>query len=136
MGRKHRDALPAEVEALQAQFDDWRRQRAKGTRIPEEMRKAAGEAGRRFGISLVGRALRVGYYQLKRWAGAKAASDEPAPNPDALFVEWTPNLFRPPASEATCVVELEKKNGTRLRVSARDAESVDWFRMKEAFLEA
>jgi hypothetical protein len=39
--------------------------------------------------------------------------------------------------EATrCVVELEKGNGAKLRVCVRDAATVDWCCVKEAFLGA
>jgi hypothetical protein len=34
------------------------------------------------------------------------------------------------------VIELEKGNGTRMRISVGDAATVDWGRMKEAFLGA
>jgi hypothetical protein len=33
-------------------------------------------------------------------------------------------------------VELEKGNGTRMRIFVRDGATVDWCRMKEAFLGA
>jgi hypothetical protein len=33
-----------------------------------------------------------------------------------------------------CVVELEKGNGTRMRICVGDAAAIDWARMKEAFL--
>jgi len=36
----------------------------------------------------------------------------------------------------TCVVELEKGNGTRMRICVRDAAGVDWGKLKEAFLGA
>jgi hypothetical protein len=133
MDTNHRDALPAEFGEVRAQFDNWRHRRSKGERIPEELWSAAGDAGRRFGVSRVCRALRLDYYQLKRRSGSNGEADEPAVDPAALFVEWK---MPPGEREPVCVVELEKKNGTRLRVSARDAEAVDWFRIKEAFLGA
>jgi len=37
---------------------------------------------------------------------------------------------------ASCVVELEKGNGAKLRVSVGDAATIDWCRLKEAFLGA
>jgi hypothetical protein len=35
-----------------------------------------------------------------------------------------------------CVVELEKGNGTRMRICVREAVAVDWGKLKEAFLGA
>jgi hypothetical protein len=34
------------------------------------------------------------------------------------------------------MVELEKGNGTRMRICVRDRATVDWCRLKEAFLGA
>ena len=42
----------------------------------------------------------------------------------------------PAAERVGCVVELEKGNGTRMRICVRDGAAVDWSRMKEAFLGA
>ena len=35
-----------------------------------------------------------------------------------------------------CIIELEKGNGTRMRICVHDGAAVDWSRMKEAFLGA
>jgi hypothetical protein len=35
-----------------------------------------------------------------------------------------------------CVIELEKGNGTRMRICVEEAATVDWSRIKEAFLGA
>ena len=35
-----------------------------------------------------------------------------------------------------CVVELEKGNGTRMRICVREPAGVDWGKLKEAFLGA
>jgi hypothetical protein len=43
-----------------------------------------------------------------------------------------------PVAEAgvACVVELDKGNGTRMRICVRDTVAVDWGKLKEAFLGA
>jgi hypothetical protein len=77
----------------------------------------------------VSRALRLDYYQLKRRAGRGEVAVPTSP----VFVELGAQ-----ATEAglACVVELEKGNGTRMRISVREAVSVDWGKLKEAFLGA
>jgi hypothetical protein len=50
-----------------------------------------------------------------------------------VFVE----LDGPAAAEGlACLVELEKGNGTRMRICVRDPVAVDWSKLKEAFLGA
>jgi hypothetical protein len=40
------------------------------------------------------------------------------------------------AERVGCIVELEKGNGTRMRICVHDGAAVDWSRLKEAFLGA
>jgi hypothetical protein len=40
------------------------------------------------------------------------------------------------AGSVGCIIELEKGNGARMRICVREGASVDWSRMKEAFLGA
>jgi hypothetical protein len=75
------------------------------------------------------------YYQLKR----RAAEEEAHAARRAVFVELQET--RPVEEPGTgaglaCVVELQKGNGTRMRICVREAASVDWGKVKEAFLGA
>lgn len=124
--------LPVAIERVQAQFNIWRAQKRKGERIPEPLWQAAADAARRHGVYPVSRAVRLGYSHLKRRAGGgrpcrNAESREPE------FVELDGGV----AGECVgCIVELEKGNGTRMRISVRDGAAVDWCRVTEAFLGA
>jgi hypothetical protein len=127
MGERGEETLPAAVEHVRMGLAQWRGRRRRGERIPEELWDAAARAGREYGVCRVSRALGLDYGSLKRRVGDGSG--------DALFVE----LAGPrPGAEAPagCVVELEKGNGARLRVCVRDAATVDWCRVKEAFLGA
>ena len=116
---------------VRAELQAWRGQRRKGDRIPEEVWRRAARAVRQYGLNPVSRALRLDYYQLRRWT---ARVDGPGPaNHGSVFVE-----VKGAAGEAglACVVELEKGNGTRMRICVRDTVAVDWCKLKEAFLGA
>jgi hypothetical protein len=118
----------AEVRvALQA----WRGQRRKGDRIPEEVWRRAARAVQQYGLNPVSQALRLDYYQLKRWAGREDAQGAKSRGPVFVEVEGV-------AGEAglACVIELEKGNGARMRICVRETTAVDWARLKEAFLGA
>jgi hypothetical protein len=132
MNRKARRAETA-VASVRAQFDAWRGQRRRGERIPEELWRAAAGAARAHGVHLVSRALGLDYVQLKQRVGGVVRARPVLERAPALFVE-----LKGPADEsaAACVVELEKSNGTRMRICVREAATVDWCRMKEAFLGA
>jgi len=74
---------------------------------------------------------------LKRWAGRVGARRETSREP--VFVEVSSGLGgKGPGTETdlACVVELEKSNGTRMRIAVREAATVDWAKLKEAFLGA
>jgi hypothetical protein len=134
MGTKQIKELPAEVKQVRGQLEEWRGQRRHGQRIPEELWGAAVRAARRHGLNLVGRALGLDYYQLKRRLGPNEAKKRPAQVAEAVFVELAAS--KPEGADGLCVVELEKENGAKVRVSVRDASAVDWRQVKEAFLGA
>lgn len=132
MKRKARRVETA-VASVRAQFEAWRGQRRRGERIPEELWRAAMGAARAHGVHPVSRALGLDYVQLKQRVGGPVSARSVPESAPALFVE----LERAAAdSAAACVVELEKSNGTRMRICVREAATVDWGRMKEAFLGA
>jgi hypothetical protein len=125
----------AGLESLRTNLERWRGQRSKGARIPDGLWRQAVEAVRRYGLNPVSRALRLDYYQLKR----RATEEEARGAGRAVFVELqeTRPVEEPGAGAGlACVVELEKGNGTRMRICVREAVSVDWGKLKEAFLGA
>ena len=129
------DSVPVGLERVRAELDAWRGRRRKGDRIPEAVWREAASAVRRYGLNAVSRALRLDYYHLKRRASECPAARAVSP----LFVELSDaGVDAGPRTDAglTCVVELEKGNGTRMRICVREAVAVDWGKLKEAFLGA
>jgi len=134
MAGKRIKELSEEVKRIRGQLDEWRGQKRHGQRIPEELWGAAVQAVREHGLNQVSRALGLDYYHLKRRSGLSKVGRKAGSESGAVFVELEP--LRTEAGTACCVVELEKGNGAKLRVCVRDAETVDWCRLKEAFLGA
>lgn len=121
--------LPVAVERVCGQFAQWRAHKSKRDRIPERLWHAAVAVARRHGVHAVSRALRLEHSALRRRVEATARGMGDA----AAFIELD---NEPTAESVGCIVELEKGNGTRMRICVRDGAAVDWARMKEAFLGA
>ena len=126
------ERVPVGLEQVRAELEAWRGQRRKGDRIPEGVWRRAARAVGTHGLNAVSRALRLDYYQLKRCAGRGEAQRAGSP----VFVELSAGEGQRTEAGVACVVELEKGNGTRLRICVRDAATVDWGKVKEAFLGA
>jgi hypothetical protein len=126
MRAKSKVTLPAGVKRVRAELEEWRGQRDRGNRIPEALWEAAVAAARQHGVHRVSRALGLDYSCLKRRMREGSGGER-------LFVELGASRS---ASGTSCVVELEKGNGAKLRVCVDDAATVDWCRVKEAFLGA
>jgi hypothetical protein len=89
------------------------------------------KVARRHGLNCVSQALGLDYSSLKRRVGVAAKKVERA---EDAFVEL--RATGSDVSDRSCVVELQKGNGAKLRVSVGDGATVDWCRVKEAFLGA
>jgi len=136
MGAKRRKELPAELKKVRGELEEWRGQRRKGQRIPEELWGAAVRAVGRHGLNRVSRALGLDYYHLKKRSGQGKKKRSRAERSEHVFVEVASAATEVAEPNTECVVELEKGNGVRMRICVRDAATVDWGRMKEAFLGA
>ncbi len=122
-------SVPESVERVREQFEEWRGRRKSRERIPEELWKAAAKVARRHGVNAVSRVLHVEHAKLRQRVEGTEVSGEVATRG---FIE----VDMAPESGAGCLVELEKSNGTRMRICVGDGSAVDWTRMKEAFLGA
>ncbi len=136
MRTKKIEELPGELKRVRGELDEWRGQRQQGQRIPEALWGAAVRAVSRHGLNRVSRALNLDYYHLKKRSGLCEGKARSARTGDPLFVELPSAASEASEPKAACVVELEKGNGVRMRICVRDAATVDWGRMKEAFLGA
>ena len=75
MGTQSKGPLPAEVEELQTQLQEWRRTRKGSCPIPAPIWDAAVPLAIRFGVCRIGRAVGLDYTWLrKKVARAKEAS--------------------------------------------------------------
>lgn len=134
MAGRQRVELPGELLVLAAKLKQWRRSRARGTRIPEPFWNAAVELAGRLGVSRTATALQVGYYSLQeRCERASCLVSRSEPSAAAAFVELPPGSFAAPTTE--CVIELEKASGARLRIRLPGTPTPDLVALSRSFWE-
>ena len=118
-------------EAVQKQFESWRKTRHHRSRIPEELWQAA--------ISLctndksiyeISKALRLSQTNLKERVSASKAFALPESLSHPGFVELDLNHS---ASLGEYVIEMEEKNGAKMRVHLKGEDSFDWHKLIKAF---
>ena len=123
--------LATGLEEVRRELHAWRAMPVKRQKIPEPIWQKAMQAARRYGLNPVSKALGLDYSCLKKRVAGAAKRKESELTP--AFVEV--NTGASP-DDLACVIEMEKGGGTRMRICVKSAGSVDWLRIKEAFLGA
>ena len=124
--------LLVELDQVREELAAWRANPGKGKAIPDSVWLKAASVAKQHGVNPVSKALGLDYTYLKKRVtgdGSKRRSSGLVP----AFVEVKPETS---SAELACVIELEKGSGTRMRICVKSASSVDWGRIKEAFLGA
>jgi hypothetical protein len=105
-------SVAAEIEEARQQFENWRRERKRGERIPANLWATAVELAKQHGVWPTAKALRLDYSRLKR----RVRGEEEDEKSDA-FVELIPQG----AMLYSCTVEMEDGRGARMRVELKGA---------------
>jgi hypothetical protein len=132
MNKDGGSGLETELEQVRGALAAWRAEPGKGQRIPDALWRKAVRAAKRHGLHPVSKALGLDYNCLKKHA-AEGGSGKRTVELAPTFVEVKPAS---PLEDLACVIEMEKGGGTRMRICVKSAGSVDWCRIKEAFLGA
>jgi hypothetical protein len=107
-------SIPSELRATHRQFEQWRRVRQPGDRIPDRLWALAVAAARTHGVSRTAHLLHLESRKLKQLM--IGAGPEPPVAAAPAFVEL---LAPPTAGSGECTVEVEGPRGGRLRVQLR-----------------
>jgi len=110
-------AISPELRAAHRQFEQWRRVRQSGDRIPDRLWAAAVAVARTHGVFRTARLLHLESRKLKH-----LMRPEPPPAAAPAFVEF---LAPTVAGSGECTVEVEGPRGGRLRVQLRGAPVPD-----------
>jgi hypothetical protein len=127
-----------ELKALKAKVDDWRRQRGKRTRIPDELWAEAVKVAKIDGVWATSRATRFQYPELKKKLAVPPrvpvtalmgkVAEPPCGDRAKAFVELSMNAL---GGGTTTVVELVGRGGYRMKVEA--AGGMDLAGLVQAF---
>lgn len=112
MSEKLTVTVPAVIEEARLQFENWRRERKRGQRIPKDLWVTAIDLAKRHGVGPTARALKLDHSQLKR----RVRNGEEEVGRGA-FVELIPSG----AMLYACTVEMEDGRGARMRVELKGA---------------
>ncbi len=126
MARKRRE-IPARMARLKQRLEAWRKQRARGERIPNTLWKAAAKCAAGHGVSSTATTLKINYHTLQRHVQLLAApsSSDSSPEPNA-FVEL-------PTFTSGCTVELENRAGDKMRVHVNGTPTADLMALTSSF---
>jgi hypothetical protein len=124
MGINYAQALPPWLQAARRRFQQWRRTRKAGSRIPQPLWAMAVNLADAYGIHPTAKALGLDYYSLKERVDEMSASRRatPAPGDAARFVELAAPTW---ATMPECVLELEDVEGTKMRMHIKGLEAAE-----------
>jgi hypothetical protein len=127
------NGMETELEQVRGALAAWRATPGRRHKIPDAVWRKAVRAAKRYGLNPVSRALGLDYNCLKKHVAGTGRSENRSIVPSPAFVEIKPVA---PLEDLACVIELVKGGGARMRICVKSAGSVDWCRIKEAFLGA
>ena len=118
------------IKAVQARFQDWRRNRQGRSAIPDELWSAASQLAHRHGVNRIATALHLDGGKLKRRMEVSGTAAKRAVPP--AFVE----LIAPRVSGlAECTIELEGRQG-KLRIHCQGITAADLATLSRALWDA
>jgi hypothetical protein len=123
----------AEMEPVLEALAAWRVNSGGGSKIPGTVWDQATVLAKKYGVQAVSKVLKLSYGDLKRHVTGGEGRPRAETGLKCAFIEVKPES---PSEGLACVIELTKGSGTRMRISLQSAGSVDWCRIKEAFLGA
>ena len=122
-----------ELEPVREELAAWRGNPGRENKIPGSVWDKAIVLAKTYGIQAVCKALKLSHSDLKRHMTGGEGRPRRETGVMPTFIEVKPASA---SEELGCVIELTKGSGARMRISLKSAGSVDWCRIKEAFLGA
>jgi hypothetical protein len=116
-----------QIDRVRQRLERWRRTRKHRSRIPEGLWNAAVQLARKYGVNKTARALRLDYYDLKERLDAALSAAPVAREPTTSFVELSPALV------PECLVEVESRSGTKMRIHLKGTAAPDIALLRSLF---
>jgi hypothetical protein len=120
------------LDDVRKKFESWRRSRKKRSRIPKKLWEAAVKLSSDYTISQISKSLHLNYVQLEKCI-ISAKENKSLPTQAApSFIEI--DLGKSMES-AECVVEIEKRDGSKMKMYFRGKVDLNLLEFGKAFLE-
>ena len=127
MSTKQSSIIPAQIYQLQKLLDAWRKARKRRSRIPGRLWDSAVQVAGQCGLNRTARALHLNYYDLKKRIDIIHVNQGPAPS----FIELNPSAVS--GSTPECIIELETRNGEKMRVQMKGMGVPDLNALSQVF---
>jgi hypothetical protein len=114
------------IDCLRKRFEAWRKFRRPRTRIPKRLWESAVQVAGQCGLNRTAKTLHPDYYALKKRFEASSAVQ----GKTAAFMELSPEAT---GSAPECVIELEDKSGSKMRIQIKGMGSPDLNALSSAF---
>ena len=118
------------LEEILKRFESWRKTRRSRTPIPEDLWQAAISLCENNSIYEISKALHLSYTKLKERVSLSKTIDEPESPSHPGFVELD---FAQAVIPLEYVVEMEEKNGAKMRVQIKGKNGFDLLELVQAF---
>jgi hypothetical protein len=116
-----KSAIPSDLLKLKKRFEAWRKTRAKRSKTPDRLLKAAAALLDHYSASMVCRVCGINLRTLRRRSSSKASTRRPAPpDPDFFPISITlpqPEVYSSPQpSQTNFRLLLERPDGAKLSI--------------------
>jgi hypothetical protein len=116
--------MAADIDEVSEQFKQWRQTRQAREKIPQELWDSAARLASKYSVNRVSKALRISYEGLRKRLGNEKYEVKPS------FMELGAGNFLTPSQ---CIVELEKADGSKMRLMVGDEHAVELISIGKAF---
>jgi len=122
------------LEEVSAQLDNWRKTKT-GIRepIPTKLWQQAVVLCQKHSVSCVAKTLRLSYTDLRERVYGPPISKRPINKKDPAFIEIK---YQQPFLTSEAIVEIEDKNGLKMRICFKGKPDVDLLILAKVFLES
>ena len=127
MARRTQFEVPAAMQGVAQQFEEWRSSHSGRRPIPEALWTRAADLARQYGVFRTAKVLRLDYSKLKRQKAPAKTSVSSSP---ATFVEF----LAPQTSTCECIIELEGPRG-KMRIEWKGGTPPDLCGLSRALWE-
>ena len=122
----------SDIEEVRRRLQAWRQTRQHGERIPEDLWIAAAKLARVHPRGMVAHALSLDYDALKE--RIESVNHHPLRRKEPASVSFVELVPPGPARVSECTVEIEDRDGTKMRVHLKSSEAPDLAAISSALL--